>query len=117
MKTNFFFICISTLIALLLAYWAFYIAEGKENDVVCGVCSALCFLCTLIPTFGISHEYPRISTNLRVLSIVFFLLFVVSHFCFATFGVRMPYYVIVNALALLIYLAIYYGIGFKTSNF
>lgn len=116
MKANFFFICISTLIALFLAYLAYYIAEGKENDVVCGVCSALCFLCTLIPTFGISHKLPRISANLRVLSIVFFLLFVVSHFCFAAFGVCMPYYVVVNALVLLVYLAIYYGIGFRTSN-
>ena len=113
MKANVFFVCISTLIALLLAYLAYHIAEGKENDIVCGVCSALCFICTLIPVLGMSHKSPRISVNLRVLSIVFFLLFVVSHFCFAACGVRMPYYVIVNAILLLVYMAIYYSIGKK----
>lgn len=116
MKVNIFFICIGTLIALLLGYLAFYVAEDKENDVICGVCSALCFICTLIPILGISHKSTRISINLRVLSVVFFLLFVVSHFYFAVYGVRMPYYVIVNALILLVYMAIYYGIGFKSSN-
>ena len=107
MKVNVFFVCIGTLIALLLAYWTFDIAKGKENDVACGVCSAVCFMGTLIPMLGINHESSSISVNLRVLSAVFFLLFIMSHFCFAFFGVRMPYYILVNALALLVYIAIY----------
>lgn len=116
MKVNVFYVCIGALIALLLAYWAFDIAEGKENDVICGVGSAICFMGTLVPMLGIRHESSRISVNLRVLSAAFFLIFVVSHFCFALFGVRMPYYVIVNALILLVFIAVYYGIGKKTTS-
>ena len=116
MKVNAVYTCIGSLMALLLAYWAYDIAEGKENDVVCGVCSAICFMGTLIPMLGIGHDSSRISVNLRILSAVFFLIFLVSHFCFAIFGVRMPYYVIVNALLLLVFIAIYYGIGKKATT-
>ena len=113
MKVNIFYVCISTLIALLLAYWVFNVAEGDENDTISGACSAVCFLGTLIPLFGIGHKSSRVTINLRVLSAAFFVLFVISHFCFAAFGVRMPYYAIVNALALLIFIAVYYAIGKK----
>ena len=110
MKVNIFLACISTLLALLLAYWAFSITQGQENDIVCGVCSALCFSGTLVPTLAVSHESGRIGVNLQVLSAVFFVIFVISHFCFASFGVKMPYYVIVNGILLLAYIVILHGI-------
>ena len=94
MKLNLFFACIATIAGLLLAYLAFHIAEGEENDVLCGVGSAVCFIGTLIPMLSISHTSSRIQTNLRLLSTLFFFLFMVSHFCFAAFGVRLPYYII-----------------------
>jgi len=113
MKVSIFYLCIGTLIALLLAYWVFSVAEGDKNDTISGICSAVCFLGTLIPLFGIGHKSSRVAINLRVLSASFFVLFVISHFCFAAFGVRMPHYVIVNALVLLFYMAIYYNISKK----
>ena len=113
MKVNIYYLCVGTLTALLLAYWVFNVAEGDNNDTICGACSAVCFLGTLIPLFGIGHKSSRISVNLRVLASVFFVLFVISHFCFAAFGVSMPYYVIVNALAFLLFISIYYWIGIK----
>ena len=108
MKVDAFLTVISVLLALLLAYWTFNIAQGQENATVCGVCSVVCFMGTLVPLLAIKHESGRISTNIRVLSLVFFLLFVISHFCFAGFGVKMPYYIIVNGIILMIYLAIFY---------
>jgi hypothetical protein len=116
MKVNVFFFGIGIVMALLLAYWAFSIAEGQANDKICGIGSAICFMGTLIPMLGIGHDSSRISVNLRILSAVFFLIFLVSHFCLAIFGVRMPYYVIVNALLLLVFIAIYYGIGKKATT-
>ena len=116
MKWNFFLTFISILLALLLGYWTFSIAEGRDNDTICGVCSAICFIATLVPTFAVGHESGRIAVNLRILAGVCFALFVISHFCFAIFGVKMPYYVIVNGIVLLIFLALYYAIG-KTNSF
>jgi hypothetical protein len=111
MKVNVFLTLICVLLALLLGYWAFNIAKGQENDKICGICSVVCFAGTLIPMIGLKHESSRIDANIRVLSLVFFILFAISHFCFANFGVRMPYYVIVNSIALLVYIAIAYSLS------
>ena len=95
-----------------MGYLAFEVAKGQENDYLCGIGSTVCFIATLIPAFGLSYESSRLGTNIRVLSALFFVVFLVSHFCFAGFGVKMPYYIICNGIILVIYLAIIY----KMSN-
>lgn len=106
-------ICVSVIAALLLGYWVFAVAEGTENDNVAGITSSICFLVTLIPILGISHKSAPINVNLKVLSIVFGGLMLVTHFCFAGFGIRMPYYVLVSGLLLLVYLAGYIKLADK----
>ena len=69
MKTNTFLTIISIVLAALVGYLAFHVASGKENDIVCGMYSTICF---------------------------------------AGFVVKMPYYIIVNGIVLVIYLAIFY---------
>lgn len=112
MKTNLFLSFIAITLALLIGYLAYNVAEGQENDIVCGIGSTICFIATLIPIIGQNYESDRQGTNIRVLSSLFFIIFVVSHFCFAGFGVKMPYYVICNGIILVVYLAILY----KMSN-
>ena len=106
-------ICVSAIAALLLGYWVFVVAEGTENDCVAGITSSICFLVTLIPILGISHKSAPINVNLKVLSIVFGGLMLVTQFCFAGLGIRMPYYVIVSGLLLLVYLAGYIKLADK----
>lgn len=93
---------------MLVGYLAYNVASGEENDMVCGIGSSICFAATLIPTMGIQYESGRLGTNIRMFSALFFILFAISHFCFAGFGVKMPYYIIVNGIMLMIYLAIFY---------
>ena len=96
------------MVAALVGYLAYNVASGDENDMVCGIGSGICFAATLIPTMGIQYESGRLGTNIRVFSALFFILFAISHFCFAGFGVKMSYYIIVNGIMLMIYLAIFY---------
>lgn len=96
------------MLAALIGYLAFNVADGDENDVLCGVCSGICFAATLIPTLGIHYESERLGVNIRLFSIIFFIIFAISNFCFAGFGVKMPFYVIVNGIMLLLYLAVFY---------
>lgn len=110
MKVNIFLTSISIALAALVGYLAFNIASGDENDVVCGIGSAICFAITLIPTMGLQYKSGRLGVNIRILSVIFFIIFAISHFCFAGFGVKMPYYIIVNGIMLMIYLAIFYRI-------
>ena len=110
MKANLFLTFISVMLAALLGYLAFNVANGEENDVICGIGSCICFAATLIPAMGLQYDSGRLSVNIRVLSSIFFVLFVIIHFCYAGFGVKMPYYIIVNDIMLMIYLAIFYKI-------
>ena len=108
MKLNFFLSFLSLMLALLLAYWVYDVAEADENSMLCGIGSALCFCSTMFPVFGLHYETARLGTKIRILAVLFFVLFLISHFCFAGFGVKMPYYVIVNGIILIIFLAIMY---------
>lgn len=108
MKVNVFLTVIAVLAGALMGYFAFYVAEGAPNDVLCGIFSSVCFVGTLVPAIGLSYSSERLGANTRILSVLFLIVFMVSHFCFAGCGVKMPYYLIVNGLLLLIYLALIY---------
>jgi len=108
MKINVFLSLISIILTALLGYWIFDIAKGHEHDVLCGICSSVCLLSTLLPVLGLQYNNGRIGVNARVLSSLFFVLFLISHFCFAIWGVAMPDYIIVNGILLAVFLTILY---------
>ena len=108
MKANIFLTGISILLAILAGYLAYSIAEGRENDVICGFVSTVCFAATLVPVIGIQFDSIKLGVNIRTLSVLSFFIFLVSHLCFAWLGVKMPYYIITNGILLLVYLAILY---------
>ena len=108
MKANIFLTILSVMLAALVGYLAFNVASGDENDAICGISSSVCFAVTLVPIMGLQYKSGRLGVNIRVFSLIFFVIFAISHFCFAGFGVKMPYYIIVNGIMLMIYLAILY---------
>ena len=110
MKANIFLVIISIALATLIGYLAFNIADGKEHSDVCGLGSTICFVATLIPMIGLHYDSGRLGVNIRVCSALFFVMFLISHFCFATFGINIPYYIIINGIVLIVYLAIFYKI-------
>ena len=67
--------------------------------------------CTLITSLGISFERSRTSVNMKVVSGVFALLFLVSNiiFCCVT-SFTCPLYIILNGLLLLMWILIMYSI-------
>jgi hypothetical protein len=108
MKPNMFLSLISIAIACLVGYLAFNITEEKYYNILCGIFSTICFSATLLPAMGLHYKSNRLGVNIRILSIIFFVVFLISHFCFANFGIMMPLYVILNGIILLVYLAILY---------
>ena len=110
MRANIFLTIISLILAGLIGYWVFSNAKGQEEDTLCGICSSLCFLATLIPCIGLHYDSSRIGTNIRVLSVLFFIAFLISHFYFANYGIKMPLYVILNGILLVIFLGVFYKI-------
>ena len=108
MKVNIFLTTISTMLALLIGYLAYNVAEGKENDMLCGLCTTICTMSTLITTIGLNYTTVRLGVNIRIFSFLILIIFLISHFCFASFGVTAPYYIVFNGILLLLYLAIFY---------
>lgn len=111
MKINFFLTFISIALTGILGYWIYEIAKGQENDLICGICSSICLLTTIIPAMGLMYDSGRIGANIRVLSFLFLIIFLISHFCFAIWGVIMPTYLIINGILLILYLAVFYKIA------
>lgn len=107
-KVNAVLVAISVVLSCLTGYLAFSIGEGKENDVLCGVFSTVCFMAATVPMVGLQYGQTRLGVNVRVMSSLFFVLFLVSHFCFAAIGIKMPYYVILNGILLLVYCGVLY---------
>ncbi len=98
------------MLALFIGYLSYNIAEGDAYDWLCGLGTFICMLVTLIPAISLHYETGRLGINVRVLSGLFFVLFLISNFCFAGFGVKLPYYIITNGILLTIFLVIFYKI-------
>jgi len=111
MKVNTILLLIACAISLLLGYWVFTVIKGADNDAIMGIGSCVCFLATLIPAIGLRHEEKRLSVNLRVLSILFFVIVLIMQFVFANTKVSTNTYVITSGLVLLIYLAAFYALS------
>ena len=108
MKANVFLTMISVILTLFIGYLAYTIAVDKANDSLYGVGTSLCLIATLVPTIGLQYESGRMGTNIRVYSALFFIIFLISNFCFASFVINVPYYIITNGIMLVIFLAIFH---------
>lgn len=111
MKINYFNLAIGLALALLLAYWVWDIAYGRENHIVALIGSFISFTISLFPMMGIRYENSRIAVNVRSASAVFFLIMLINNFGFALWGVRMPLYVIITGILALVDLSIIYKLS------
>ena len=106
MKINFFVAAICLIAAVLLGYLTYSIAHGDEYDVLCGITSGLCFFSALVPMLATKSYDSKIKTNLNAVCS----LFLAINICFASLGVVIPYYIILNGLLLLVMVLIIYKI-------
>ncbi|MCC7332521.1 MAG: hypothetical protein IT232_07935 [Flavobacteriales bacterium] len=110
MKINFVQTIIAIAVSLLIAY-GLYSFHDSENKILLSSGSFVFLATTLVMTIGASFELPRTTTNIRVVSGIFFAVALVSNliFSFVTFSV--PLYIIANGILILIFLLIIYSIA------
>lgn len=111
MKINIVTAILAVLIAGLIAYMVYYIASGHENDILCGILSFVCLASTLIPMVSLRHEEKRLTVNLKVISSLGFIILFLLNLGFATFGVVMPYYLVIVGVLLIVYVLAYYKLS------
>jgi hypothetical protein len=110
MKLNFIQTIIAIVVSLLIAY-GLYIFHGSENKILL---SAGCFVflaVTLVITIGVNFELPRTTTNVKVVSGIFFVIALISNLVFTFVSFSVPIYVITNGILLLIFVFIAYSIN------
>lgn len=108
MKLNIILTVIAALVVGLLVYWIHTIIQASDVVDIMTYGSGVCFLVTLLPVIGIQYESARLGINIRIVSTIFFVAFLVSQFSFANFASDIPLYIIVNGLLLIIFLLVLY---------
>ena len=110
MKCNVFLTIIAILLAVLIGY-GFYAANKTETYVLLlTVGSGLLSALTLVGSMGISTIGRTGGANIKVLSGIFFILFIISNLVFAFTAIKIAPYIIVNGMLGLIYATIVYKI-------
>ena len=108
MKISWFYAFLSLIVASALAWLAYDIANNEKNnlDIFVAIGTGITVLITLGGAIALRLENPRVSINQKVWSGVMFVVMLIANFCFAGFGVKIPWYPVVIACLLVIYLGV-----------
>lgn len=109
MKINFVQTIIAIAVSLLIAYGLYSFHDG-ENKILLSAGSFAFLATTLVLTIGASFEFPRTTTNIRVVSGIFFAVALISNLVFTFLNFSVPSYVITNGILLLVFILIAYSI-------
>lgn len=96
-------------LSALIAY-GLYCFCVSDNNLLVSLGFLVMALCILLAAFGVGIEPHRTSVNIKVTSIVFFVLALISNAVFAFVQFSTPLYVVVNGILLLLWLMVVYGI-------
>ena len=110
MKLNFVQTIIAIGVSLLIAY-GLYSFHDSENKILLSLGSFIFLAVTLVITIGVNFEKSRTTTNVRVVSGIFFVIAFVSNLLFSFFTFSSPSYIITNGILLLIFVLIVYSIN------
>ncbi len=110
MKINFVQTIIAIAVSLLIAY-GLYGFSVSENKILLSAGSFVFLAATLVLTIGTSFEFPRTTTNIRVVSGIFFAVALISNLIFMFINFSIPSYVIINGILLLVFILIAYSIN------
>lgn len=101
---------IALAIASLCGYGFFAISGQISNRLLLTIGSGLSLGLTLIGTLALNVKGHGGTGNIRVVSLIFFVIFLLSNIIFSFVGVPQAPYIIVNGIILLVYLLSVYGI-------
>lgn len=110
MKINFVQTIIAIAVSLLIAY-GLYSFHDSENKILLSAGSFVFLAITLVLTIGTSFQLPRTTTNVRVVSGIFFAVALISNLIFTFISFSIPSYVITNGILLLVFILIAYSIN------
>ena len=109
MKINPVMCLISLAVAALAGYGFFAANSGDEYRLVVTIGGGLCLFVTLGGFLALSSPHGG-TGNIRALSAVFFVIFTVEHLIVSFLPTRLPPYIIITGIFLLVYIIVCYGV-------
>jgi hypothetical protein len=103
MKINFVQSIIAIAMSLLIAY-GLYSFNSSENKILLSAGSFVFIATALVMTIGVSYELPRTTTNIRVVSGIFFVIALISNLIFTFINFSVPSYAIINGILWLVFI-------------
>lgn len=103
MKANIVLIIVSLVVGTLVAYAFYSLASAEDTKMLLTIGSGLCFCLTLSASIGIAFENKRAGVNIKVLSVVFFILLLISNLIFTFITFSTSAYIITNGLILVLW--------------
>lgn len=110
MKINFVPTIIATAVSLLIAY-GLYSFHDSENKILLSAGSFVFLATTLVMSIGASFELQRTTTNIKVVSGIFFAIALIGNLIFTFVNFSVPSYVIINGILILVFILIVYLIN------
>lgn len=108
MKLNFITTIIAIAVSLLIAY-GLYSCHNFENKILLSAGSFVFLATALVMTIGASFKLPRTSTNIKVVSGIFFAIALISNLIFTFINFSVPSYIIINGILILVFILIVYS--------
>lgn len=108
MKISIFPAVLSLVVAAALAWLAYDIAydEQSDLDIYVAIGTVVSAVLTLGAAMAIKMENIKVGVNLKVWSALMFIVMLISNFCFAGFGVKMPWYVVITVCLLVLHVGV-----------
>ncbi len=105
---NLFPAALALIVALVLGYLAYYLADARhdDNSILVTVGTIISTALTLGTAMAVRPENERIGVNLRVLATMMFIATLACNLGFAAFGVAMPFYLVLIVLLLVVFLSV-----------
>ncbi len=110
MKINFVQTIIALAVSFLIAY-GLYSFHSSENKILLSAGSFVFLATSLVISIGINFEFPRTTTNIKVVSGIFFTIALIINLIFTFINFSVPSYVIINGILLLVFILIVYSIN------
>ena len=97
-------------VSLLIAY-GLYSFHDSDKKILLSAGSFVFLATALVMSIGVSFELPKTTTNIKVVSGIFFGIALISNLIFTFINFSVPSYVITNGILLLVFILIAYSIN------
>jgi len=112
MKISWFFVILTLIVSIMSSWLAYDISLDEQSnlDIVVAIGTGLSIALTMGGALALQLDNSRLGVNLKVWSWLMWVIMLIVNFCFAGFGIHMPWYPIVIVCLLVLHIGVLHSI-------